>query len=50
MKWVPIGEILDLPLWEGDRVFLPLLQTREDVFLVKLVYDEDGRLIESKMN
>ena len=30
LAWIPIGKILDLPLWEGDRVFLPLLQSRQD--------------------
>ena len=25
LKWVPIEGILDLPLWEGDRHFLPLV-------------------------
>ena len=25
LSWVPIDRLLDLPLWEGDRFFLPLL-------------------------
>jgi 8-oxo-dGTP diphosphatase len=25
LHWIPDGEILDRPLWEGDRVFLPWL-------------------------
>jgi 8-oxo-dGTP diphosphatase len=25
LEWVPAGGILDLPLWEGDRYFLPLV-------------------------
>jgi 8-oxo-dGTP diphosphatase len=25
LEWVPIDRILDLPLWEGDRHFLPLV-------------------------
>ena len=44
LEWVPIDKVLDLPLWEGDRVFLPLLQTSEDVFSLKLIYDEEGNL------
>ena len=28
LQWVPIGQIQDLNLWPGDRVFLPLLRTR----------------------
>ena len=23
LEWVPVGEVLALPLWEGDRYFLP---------------------------
>ena len=44
LKWIPITEVMDLPLWEGDRIFLPLLQTREDVFSLKLNYEPGGRL------
>ena len=47
LKWVPFGDVPSLPLWEGDRVFLPLLRTREDCFSLKLVYAPGGRLIES---
>ncbi len=25
LSWVPVDQILDLPLWEGDRYFLPLV-------------------------
>ena len=25
LAWIPVGQILDLPLWEGDRFFLPLV-------------------------
>lgn len=25
LEWVPVERILDLPLWEGDRWFLPLV-------------------------
>lgn len=25
LHWVPIGDIWDLPMWEGDRHFLPLV-------------------------
>ncbi|MCL4216733.1 MAG: 8-oxo-dGTP diphosphatase [Candidatus Hydrogenedentes bacterium] len=29
LEWVPIDTILELPLWEGDRYFLPLVFTDE---------------------
>ncbi len=44
LKWIPIEQIDSLPLWEGDRVFLPLLREKQDCFSLKLVYDEDGSL------
>ena len=44
LKWIPIEDIPNLSLWEGDRIFLPLLTSREDVFSLKLVYDQEGSL------
>ena len=44
LRWVPIEEVPALPLWEGDRVFLPLLRTRRDCFSLKLVYAPGGAL------
>ena len=49
LKWIPIGDELQLPLWEGDRIFLPLLQSRNDVFSLKLIYDAEGNLTEYKL-
>ncbi len=25
LSWMPVDQVLDLPLWEGDRYFLPLV-------------------------
>ena len=44
LRWVPMEEVDRLPLWEGDRVFLPLLRTCGDCFSLKLVYAPGGRL------
>ena len=44
LAWIPIEKILDLPLWEGDRIFLPLLQSRQDCFSLKLIYASGGAL------
>lgn len=44
LRWVPAEEVDRLPLWEGDRVFLPLLRTRGDCFSLKLVYAPGGKL------
>jgi len=47
LRWIPAEEADRLPLWEGDRVFLPLLRSRQDVFSLKLVYAPGGALLES---
>ena len=44
LQWIPIEQIPALSLWEGDRVFLPLLQTRQDCFSLKLIYEPGGAL------
>ncbi len=45
LTWVDIDKVLSLNLWEGDKVFLKLLNERDDFFSVKLVYDADDNLI-----
>ncbi len=44
LKWIPVDEVMELPLWEGDRAFLPLLKEEKDCFSMKLVYDEKDNL------
>ncbi|MCR4798005.1 MAG: 8-oxo-dGTP diphosphatase [Lachnospiraceae bacterium] len=46
LRWIPWDEVDDLPLWEGDRRFLPLLQQNAEFFSMKLVYDADGNLMD----
>ena len=46
LVWVPKDEILELNLWEGDKIFLRLLQERETFFSLKLRY-EGEQLVES---
>jgi 8-oxo-dGTP diphosphatase len=29
LEWVPVDRIMDLPMWEGDRYFLPLVFDRD---------------------
>ncbi len=41
LEWVPKPQMYDLPLWEGDRIFLRLLETEEPFFSLKLVYRGD---------
>ena len=45
LTWVDIDKVLDLNLWEGDKVFLKLLNEKDDFFSVKLVYDADDNLV-----
>lgn len=49
LKWVKRSEISSLNLWEGDRIFLKLLQDELPAFSLKLVYDNDN-LIEAVLN
>ena len=39
-----IDEVYDLPMWDGDRIFMPLLQTHEPAFEMSLGYDGDKLL------
>ena len=38
LEWVDKQEILSLPLWEGDKIFLDLLTKDVPFFSLKLVY------------
>ena len=50
LAWIPLEKISDLPLWEGDRVFLPLLQSRQDCFSLKLIYAPGGALVDARLS
>lgn len=50
LEWVKISDVYDLPIWEGDKVFLKLIENDDTPFFsLKLVYDEDGKLLQSKL-
>jgi 8-oxo-dGTP diphosphatase len=49
LKWIEKTEILSLNMWEGDRVFLELLDKDERFFSLKLVYKGD-KLISTVTN
>ena len=38
LEWVPIPQLLNLPHWKGDELFLDLLQKRVPFFSLKLIY------------
>ena len=50
LVWVPIDEVQNLPIWEGDMVFFKLLEERDDFFLLKLRYNEIDELVEVKVH
>ena len=41
LEWVDKQRILRLPIWEGDRIFLRLLDTDAPFFSLKLCYSGD---------
>lgn len=47
LVWINKNAVLDLPIWEGDKIFLKLLDKDIPFFSLKLIYDEQGNLIES---
>lgn len=50
LKWVSKDAILNLPMWEGDRKFLPLIMDETtEFFTMELIYKGDS-LVDCKMN
>jgi 8-oxo-dGTP diphosphatase len=43
LEWVDVERLLDLPLWEGDRHFLPLVFERSDHQFHGVMPYRDGR-------
>ena len=41
LEWVEKDRIPSLPIWEGDKIFLRLLDERADFFSLKLCYQGD---------
>ena len=50
LVWVPIKDVCNLPIWEGDKIFFKLLEEDNGFFSLKLVYDLDDNLIESELH
>ena len=38
LEWIPKGKVCDLPIWEGDKIFLRLLEEDRPFFSLKLQY------------
>ena len=41
LKWIPKEEIMDLNLWEGDRIFMKMLYEDAPFFFMRLEYHGD---------
>jgi 8-oxo-dGTP diphosphatase len=49
LKWIPINKIKDLPMWEGDYLFLDkIINNSDSYYKMKLVY-KNGHLVESEI-
>ena len=49
LEWVPINDIYSLPLWQGDKIFLKLIEERVPFFSLKLQYEGEA-LINAVLN
>lgn len=41
LQWIPKAELEALEMWQGDRIFHRLLESRQDFFSMKMVYQGD---------
>ena len=41
LKWIDKDKIYDLPIWEGDKLFLKRMQSNEQFFTLKVEYKGD---------
>ena len=49
LAWIDKSKLFDLTLWEGDRIFLKLLDSDEPFFSLKLTYRGEA-LVEAVLN
>ena len=40
--WVDEGELDNLPMWEGDKIFFDLIKEDHEFFSLKLCYEGDN--------
>ena len=51
LEWVETDRLTELPIWEGDKVFLRLLAERDTFFSLKLIYEGErlaGAMLDGK--
>ena len=49
LEWVPKERFAALPQWEGDKIFLRMMEERAPFFSLKLRYEGD-KLVETSLN
>lgn len=49
LEWVPIEKVYSLPLWQGDKIFLKLIEENAPFFSLKLQYQGEN-LINAVLN
>ena len=49
LEWIKKANLFSLPMWEGDKIFLNLLDTEDRFFSLKLVYEGD-KLIDHSLD
>lgn len=42
LEWVPLAQFAQLPQWEGDRIFLDLMEKKIPFFSLKLRYEGEA--------
>ena len=42
LEWIESDKVMELPMWEGDRMFIPLIRDDDTGFFsMKLIYESD---------
>lgn len=49
LEWVEKAKVTELPIWEGDKIFLQLLKENREFFSLKLRY-EGAKLVEAVLD
>lgn len=50
LEWVDTGQVWNLNIWEGDKIFFRLIEEDYDFFSLKLVYDGHDKLVTAALN
>lgn len=50
LRWMEKEKLDELPMWEGDRIFLRLLMEEHPFFSLKLCYDQNGSLSQAVLD